>query len=145
MWLRLLAPGVLNVTFKAPGLEGIPAPVRTTPLPPPPPTPINSHIVGSLKHLVLSLPEVTPVELILFYAFHWGNFSESGAKEKLVNLAHVQTYQTFTVIRSSDSWIKIVHSLAKYMAPFRKETGDRNIEIFFGLKETGVLDVRHQL
>ena len=127
-------PGVRNMNFAPQGMAGIPPPVNAAP-PPPPSTPVpNPYVVGSLKHLAFSLPEVTQAELLPYYVFHEGDFSLGAAREKLANLANVQSCQTFATIRSSDSRIKIVHSVAKYMAPFGMETGDVNHDGYFIFK-----------
>ena len=120
-----------RVSFAALPMTDVPQPVGAAPVPPPP---TNPFLKGSLKHIAFSLPEVTPAELFPYYEFHGGTFSATAAKEKFGNLANVQTCQTFAVIRASDSRIKIVHSLGRYMAPFGSETGDVHHEGYFAFK-----------
>ena len=127
------SPAVHNVTF-AQGVAGIPVPPATPPVQPPPTLPANPHRQGSLLYQAFTIPEVTPAELLPYYEFHGGAFNAAAAKEKLGNLANMQTCITFAAIRASDSRIKIMHSMAKYRAPFGKETGDANHDTFFFFK-----------
>ena len=115
----------------------IPTTTLTT-LPPRPTTfptgPINPFTMGSIKHGEFSLPNVTPKSLKPYADFYNGDFTSDGVKAKLHNLASQHTFMAFAAVREPENRIKIVHSLARYVAPLGEEAEDRNHNHYFTFK-----------
>ena len=84
-------PAVHNVIVTTPEIATVPALVGAPTTAPQSPDPVNPHTVGSSTNLALSLPDVTPAQLLPFYEFHGGNFTTVTTKEKIGNLASVQS------------------------------------------------------
>jgi len=80
------------------------------------------------------LPDITPTSLEPFADFHSGEFTVEGVKTKLHNLASQQTFMAFASVRSPENCIKIVRSLARYVAPLGEESTDRNHNHYFAFK-----------
>ena len=96
--------------------------------------PTNPHPIGSLKFLGFKLPPVTPRSLQPYADFHNGKFDITNVKLKYLNLACQRACQTFVTMRAPENRIKILHSLAVYVAPLGEEGSDINHNRYFGFK-----------
>jgi len=92
------------------------------------------YTAGSNKYGGYSLPDITPASLKPFADFYSGDFTAERVKTKLHNLASQHTFMAFASVRSPENRIKIVHSLARYIAPLGEERMDHNYNHYFAFK-----------